>query len=210
MEQRLFCIKTMLWLETGLLSGFSQGQSMSLQSIHWKLLMSICLSTFLLPNTRTCIVHTNEGLSRKHTLQQSIPSRYKTCLSIRPSVRIAVCLKTSLRDIGLDVRDDKCKLYCPSADSGSATIIPVAVHGIEVLGTPIGTPNYVESKYEAKAEERMARLGSTLRDLDEPQSALLLLKHCHVSKLPELWCQHIYQKLLPFMTTSQNQFLQTS
>ena len=74
-------------------------------------------------------------------------------MSVCPSVRLAVCLKTSLRDIGLNVRDDKCKLYCPSADSGSATIIPVAVHGIEVLETPIGTPNYVESKCEAKAED---------------------------------------------------------
>ena len=95
---RLFCIKTMLWLETGLLSRFSQGQSMGLQSIHWKLLMSICLSTFLLPNTRTCIVHTNEGLSRKHTLQQSMPSRYKTpiCLSIHLSVCLLVCLVVCL------------------------------------------------------------------------------------------------------------------
>ena len=91
-------------------------------------------------------------------------------------------LKISLKDIGLDVRDDKCKLYCPSADSGSTTIIPVAVHGIEVLGTPIGTSNYVESKCEAKAEDGNT-LCSILRDLDEPQSALLLLKHCHVPKL---------------------------
>ena len=94
-------------------------------------------------------------------------------------------LKTSLKDIGQDVRDDKCKLYCPSADSGSTTIIPVAVHGIEVLGTPIGTSNYVESKCEAKAEDGNT-LCSILRDLDEPQSALLLLKHCHVPKLNHL------------------------
>ena len=63
-------------------------------------------------------------------------------------------LKTSLRDIGLGVRDDKCKLYCPSADSGSTTTILLqSIHGIKVLGTPVGTPNYVESKCEAKKED---------------------------------------------------------
>ena len=94
-------------------------------------------------------------------------------------------LETSLKDIGLDVRDDKCKLYCPSGDSGSTTIIPVAVHGIEVLGTPIATSNYVQSKCEAKAEDGNT-LFSILRDLDEPQSALLLLKYCHFPKLNHL------------------------
>ena len=78
--------------------------------------------------------------------------------------------------------EDKRKLYCPSAKEDFATILPVATHGIKALGTPIGSLSYIESMCEAIAENGIC-LCSMLSYLNEPQSGLLLLRHCHVPKM---------------------------
>ena len=53
-------------------------------------------------------------------------------------------LTASLQEIGLTIREDKCKLYFPMASEDFSTDIYMSKDGINVLGAPIGTPDYVK------------------------------------------------------------------
>ena len=63
--------------------------------------------------------------------------------------------------------------------------IAINTSGIDILGTPIGTPDYVSARCIDKAKSG-TELCSKLLELDDPQSSLLLLRHCHVPSLNHL------------------------
>ena len=63
--------------------------------------------------------------------------------------------------------------------------IAINTSGIDILGTPIGTPDYVSACCMDKAKSG-TELCSKLLELDDPQSSLLLLRHCHVPSLNHL------------------------
>ena len=69
-------------------------------------------------------------------------------------------------------------------DVGSQSI-PAVKAGTEILGIPIGSPAYVRSRCVDIAKSGQS-LCSKVIELDDPQSSLLLLHHCFVSRLTHL------------------------
>ena len=65
------------------------------------------------------------------------------------------------------------------------TEIAINTSGIDILGTPVGEPNYVSARCIDKAKSG-SDFCSKLLSLDDPQSSLLLLRHCHVPSLNHL------------------------
>ena len=63
--------------------------------------------------------------------------------------------------------------------------VPVAQSGTITLGTPAGSSDFIQS-HCAKAAAESLDLCLQLTELDDPQRALLLLRHCHVPKLNHL------------------------
>ena len=101
------------------------------------------------------------------------------------SISVFDDVKGSLKDVGLTIRDEKCKLYYPDAPEHFATTVPITRVGVHVLGTPIGAPSYIQSSCTRVAQDGSS-LCSKLKDLDDPQCSLLLLRHCHVPKMNHL------------------------
>ena len=64
---------------------------------------------------------------------------------------------------------------------------PVSCKGAVVLGTPVDEDDYVMSTCESIAQSEN-ELCSSLSQLDDPQSALLLLCNCHVPSVNHLAC----------------------
>ena len=83
-------------------------------------------------------------------------------------------IKSSFEKINLDICNRKCELYCPSGSIDSQVEILVVIDGTEILGTPIGSPSYVESKCVEISKSGQG-LCTMLTELDDSQSALLLL-----------------------------------
>ena len=94
-------------------------------------------------------------------------------------------IKASFEKINLAICNRKCELYCPSGSIDSQVEIPVVIDGTEILGTPIGSPSYVESKC-VEISKSGQDLCTKLTELDDSQSALLLLRHCHVPRINHL------------------------
>ena len=95
-------------------------------------------------------------------------------------------LKKMFCSINLLVSDTKCEIFSPSGVINASSIdVPVTCEGSVFLGTPIGSASFVESSCS-----KIAQSGSLLCDqltkLDDPQSATLLLRHCHVPRLDHL------------------------
>lgn len=95
--------------------------------------------------------------------------------------------ESSLKEIGLTIAMEKCELFCnglpppPHLDRA----IRVVSFGTLVLGIHIGQHQYVTD-----ACLNMARAGQDLCDqicsLDDPQSGMLLLRYCHVTRMNHL------------------------
>ena len=95
-------------------------------------------------------------------------------------------LKDMFLSGSLSVSDSKCEIFSPSGTINTAnTYVQVTSEGSMFLGTPIGSTAFVESSCS-----QIVQSGSSLCDylpkLNDPQSALLLLRHCHVPKLDHL------------------------
>ena len=98
-------------------------------------------------------------------------------------------LSSSLANIGLKVAENKCEIYCPSqlvfqAIPASNTS-PVAQEGI-ILGTPIGEGSFVNKKSCYQFADSGGFLCEQLPGLEDPQAAMLLLRHCHISRMNNL------------------------
>ena len=61
----------------------------------------------------------------------------------------------------------------------------MVIDGTEILGTPIGSPSYVESKC-VEISKSGQDLCTKLTELDDSQSALLLFQHCNVPRINHL------------------------
>ena len=64
-------------------------------------------------------------------------------------------------------------------------IFEVHTYGEQTVGTSIGSPSYVESKC-VEIYKSGQDLCTKLTALDNSQSALLLLQHCHVPRINHL------------------------
>ena len=96
-------------------------------------------------------------------------------------------VESSLQEIGLTIATEKCELFCnkPPSPLHLDKAIRVVSSGTYILGIPIGQPQYViESCLD------IARSGQGLCDqlvsLNDPQSGMLLLRFCHVTRLNHL------------------------
>ena len=98
-------------------------------------------------------------------------------------------LKSTFREVGLVVAEHKCEIYnpyhsvCQSIHSSSD--IPISSDGVIILGTPIVSASFVgdaSSKIAREGENLCGKL-TTFNDL---QSAVLLFRHCHLSRLHHL------------------------
>ena len=87
-------------------------------------------------------------------------------------------LRSSLQQLGLQICDRKCELYGDSLPRGCTLNVSTTSEGIEVLGIPVGKKEYIQQICSQKAKEGN-KLCSELRDLNDPQSSMLLLRHCH-------------------------------
>ena len=93
--------------------------------------------------------------------------------------------KSSLSSIGLKICDKKCELFCPAGLGDISTSVPVASNGISILGTPIGSTEFVQAQC-VHASEGGHGLCLKLIEMDDPQSSSLLLRHCHVPRMNHL------------------------
>ena len=83
--------------------------------------------------------------------------------------------------MGLKIYDRKCELYCPSGDSIDFPT-PVTHDGTIILGIPVGKSEFVRSRCVdiAKSGEELC---CELAKLNNRQSSMLILRHCHVPRL---------------------------
>ncbi|XP_062516563.1 uncharacterized protein LOC134191930 [Corticium candelabrum] len=96
------------------------------------------------------------------------------------------CLSVCLQELGLNIRHDKCDLYCPDLNISIPDCpVPVKFDGIAILGLPIGTANFVSSYCSSFADSGNC-LCDQLVALNDVQSASLLLRYCHVPRLNHL------------------------
>ena len=91
--------------------------------------------------------------------------------------------KSSLSSIGLKICDQKCELFCPAGLGDISTSVPVSSKGI--LGTPIGSTDFVQAQC-VHAAEGVHGLCQKLIEMDDPQSSSLMLSDCHVPLMNHL------------------------
>ena len=93
-------------------------------------------------------------------------------------------LKASFSKLSLTVADHKCEIFSPISSLSST---PISCHssGTTVLGSLLGPAVYVEETClrQAKKGDELCRM---LQYLDDPQCSLLLLRHCHATRLNHL------------------------
>ena len=98
-------------------------------------------------------------------------------------------LRPAFSNIGLQISSSKCEIYSPSGPlmSGRSDLdaIPVVSDGTIVLGAPIGKREYVSAASSQYAESGRL-LCEQLMKLGEVQSAMLLLRFCHVPRMNHL------------------------
>ena len=97
-------------------------------------------------------------------------------------------LKSSLSKAGLVICDQKCELYSPSSTNGNFSI-PVSSDGATILGTPMGTSAFVQSKCVEIAEtgeHLLSEIVNLIVNLKDRQCSMLILRHCHVPRLTYL------------------------
>ena len=90
-------------------------------------------------------------------------------------------LKSSLLKVGLEICDRKCELYCPS---GECCNFQILLHTMELSfgHSCIRNSDLIQSRCIdiAKSGDRLC---SELVKLNDSQSSMLILHHCHVPRL---------------------------
>ena len=105
-------------------------------------------------------------------------------------------MKSDLQQIGLTVAIEKCEMFCNGQITSSELVqsFRVVTSGIHILGSPIGHSDYIK-----KSSLEIARSGQDLCNelvsLEDPQSGMLLLRHCHVSRM-NLVARTVFPSLL--------------
>ncbi len=118
-------------------------------------------------------------------------------------------LNRHLNNIGLQVKQQKCRLACASSDRVFAAqqaarlrlcpvdvdnIISLETHAINILGVPIGAAADIQQQLDDKASQLADDL-NLLTTLQNKQTALLLLRYCCVHKI-----NHTIRNLPPSIT----------
>ena len=100
---------------------------------------------------------------------------------------VLIDLRKEFRTINLKICDRKCEIYLPSAKENNKNRFSVLIvlSGVDIIGVPIGNGFYVQSR-SSKSAAAGEGLCSQLLNLNDPQSALLLLWYCHVLTLNHL------------------------
>ena len=92
-------------------------------------------------------------------------------------------LKQEFGNVGLQIQDKKCELYCPLPSAVPdllSTDIPISHTGTKILGIPIGSHDFISNGCIDVANSGNV-FRQQLSDLNEPQGAMLLLRHCHAT-----------------------------
>ena len=91
-------------------------------------------------------------------------------------------LRAAFITIHLEIADHKCEIYSPtplSSQISSQTTIPINYSGATVLGIPIGKVQFIQ-EYCVETAKSGDNLCKQLTELDDIQSAMLLLRFCHI------------------------------
>ncbi|XP_062499045.1 uncharacterized protein LOC134176390 [Corticium candelabrum] len=94
-------------------------------------------------------------------------------------------LQCSFTQLGLSVCPSKCQAYSRVIPASWPDDIPFTSSGITVLGSPIGDCDYVQN-YCLSTALSGAELCNKLQSLNDPQSAMLILRQCHSTRLNHL------------------------
>ena len=76
----------------------------------------------------------------------------------------------------------KCQAYCRDASVHWSSDVPISFSGIQILGSPIGDDDYMQTFCLSTAHSG-ADLCSKLPHLNDPQSSTLILRQCHSTRL---------------------------
>jgi hypothetical protein len=86
------------------------------------------------------------------------------------------------RSYGLHLNHSKCELYWPTSDPHGweefpSSIIRCSSDGVDLLGAPLGTHDYVRNFTKGRVEKINALLKAMVA-MDAPQESMLLLRYC--------------------------------
>jgi hypothetical protein len=87
--------------------------------------------------------------------------------------------KAELHKLGLELNDDKSEIWLPSgplADTIAPTITKRDLGGVEVCGTPVGTPDYVR-QFMLKKVDEYTKLHERTRAMEDTQAQYLTLRY---------------------------------
>ena len=109
-------------------------------------------------------------------------------------------VKKSFSTINLSVSETKCEVFSPNVIYLTGFDgIPVSHNGLIFLGIPVGTFSFVSTTC-VKAAHSGDQLCQQLEKLEDQQSSMLLLRHCHIPRLIiwlDLWSLPCYVNLRP-------------
>ena len=96
--------------------------------------------------------------------------------------------QSSFITIHLEIADHKCEIYSPtplSSQISSQTTVPINYGGSTILGIPIGKVQFIQ-EYCVETAKSVDNLCKQLTELDDIQSAMLLLRFCHIPRINHL------------------------
>ena len=94
-------------------------------------------------------------------------------------------LRSSFSPIGLVIQDKKCELFISEVSPPCDVSFPVSSDGVIILGIPIGNSSFISTVCTDCAQSG-SLLCEELLQLEDTQSALLLLRYCHINRLCHL------------------------
>ena len=100
------------------------------------------------------------------------------------ALQVFASLEESFLPLNLKINQSKCELLSLQGDSNPSPI-PTSTSGSVVLGSPVGTTSFVRS-FCLSAAESGEDFCSRICNLDDSQSSVLLLRHCHSTRLNHL------------------------
>ena len=134
-------------------------------------------------------IHTNMRDLQQNSQELPIPAYLDDMFLLGPpdkTIESFQALKRMFCSINLIISDTKRDIFSPSGVPDASGIdVPVTCEGSMFLGTPIGSASFVESLC-SEVVQSGSLLCDQLTKLDEHQSATLILRHCHVSRLDHL------------------------
>ena len=95
-------------------------------------------------------------------------------------------LRSAFSNINLMIEEEKCEICCSSSPLlntiSQSTSIPATSQGCRILGTSIGSSLSIIKSCSDVAQSGSNLCGKLLQ-LQDPQCGMLLLRHCHVTRI---------------------------